>query len=339
MTLTDPTHAAARRALFNVAGPAAGEAVLSHRRLSSGSEASEVVRIAARFADRRGKPQTITFVIKHLQGRTRREAVIYRELVAMHASAIAPRLLDVQHGQAGSFLVVEAINRAMAWPWRHLDLTTVLLRQLGRFHADTVESRLPLADWDYESELAASAAETVARLEDCRHDPDLRPLARHVRMLDRVVSSLARLRSALLTESAFDRRPIHGDLHPGNTMMRRGVDRRPLVIDWGRARPGSPLEDVSSMLQSLRFFEPNALQRHDVLLKEYLTGLGRDRRIDESTRGAYWVAGASNALAGALNVHLLTVMDIDRSPRQRYHAFLAARDWLRVIRRAHAWAL
>jgi hypothetical protein len=339
MTLTAPIHDAARKALLNLAGPRAAEAVLSHRRLLSGSEASEVVRVAAQFADRRGKSQTITFVIKHLHGRSRREAAVYNELVAMHARTFAPRLLDVQHGQAGSFLVVEAINRAMAWPWRHLDLTTVLLRRLGRFHAGTAQSRLPLADWDYEGELAASAAETLARLEYCRHDPDLRSLTRHVRMLDQVVSNLAGLRSALLSDSTFSRRPIHGDLHPGNTMVRRGVERRPVVIDWGRARSGSPLEDVSSMLQSLRFFEPNALQRHDRLLKEYLTGLGRDRRIDDSTRGAYWVAGASNALAGALNVHLLTAMDRDRAARQRYHAFLAARDWLRIIRRAHAWAL
>ncbi|WP_050577524.1 aminoglycoside phosphotransferase family protein [Sinorhizobium arboris] len=338
MTLTTQIQDAARKALLNVAGPVAAEAVLTHRRLSLGSEASEVVRVSARFAGRRGKPQTITFVVKHLQGRTRREATIYRDLVATHASAIAPRLLDVQDGQAASFLVVEAINQAMAWPWQYLDLTAVLLRQLGQFHVETMQSMLPLTDWDYEGELAVSAAETLARLEHFRYYEDLRPLARHARMLDRVVSNLARLRGALLDESTFNQRPIHGDLHPGNAMVRRGIDRRPVMIDWGRTRPGSPLEDVSSMLQSLRFFEPSALQRHDLLLKEYLTGLGRDRRIDDATRGAYWVAGASNALAGALNVHLLTVMDASRNPRQRRRAFLVARDWLRVIRRAHAWA-
>lgn len=79
------------------------------------------------------------------------------------------------------------------------------------------------------------------------------------------------------------------------------------------------------------------MQRHDLVLKEYLTGLGQDRRINDSLRSAYWAAGACNALAGALNVHLLLAMDAQISPRRRQAAFLGSRDWLRIIRRAHAW--
>ncbi|WP_052731770.1 phosphotransferase family protein [Devosia geojensis] len=339
MMSTSPIHTAARNALFNLVGPAAAQARFSQRRFSNGSEAAEVMHVTARYSDRRDRPRTVSFVIKHLHGRAEREVAVYRDLVTKHAGVLAPRLLYVEHSPGGSFLVMEAIDRAMAWPWRHLDLTTTLLRRLGRFHVHTAQSALSLTDWDYEDALATSAAETRLRLECCRHDPELAPLARHRRVLDKVVLNLPRLRNALLREAPLDQRPIHGDVHPGNAMVRKGTDRLPVLIDWGRARLGSPLEDVSSMLQSLRFFEPNALQRHDLLFKEYLTGLGLDRRISDPLRSAYWVAGASNALAGALNVHLLAAMDQKSTPRQRRNAFLAARDWLRIIRRAHAWAL
>jgi hypothetical protein len=102
---------------------------------------------------------------------------------------------------------------------------------------------------------------------------------------------------------------------------------------------GSPLEDVSSMLQSLRMYEPEALRRHDALFKSYLEVSHGERLISDTARSAYWVAGASNALAGALSWHLMIAADKSRSGKQRASAYSAVKDWLRVIRRAHAWAL
>jgi len=329
---------AAHNAIFNIIGSDAAGAQLVQRPLSGGSEAAEVKHVTARYRDRRGKDRTVSFVIKHLQGRAERELAVYRGLVAGHADAMAPRLLDVQKTHDGTFLVLEAINRASAWPWRHMAPTTRLLGRLGAFHASTAQTAAPLPDWDYESELAASAAETRNLIDHARRDTDFAELTRHCRLLDRIVLDLPKLRRALLGESVFGARAIHGDVHPGNAMVRQGAVWSPVLIDWARARPGSPLEDVSSILQSLRFYEPRAMLRHDQLLKDYLTGIGKDRRINDSLRSAYWVAGACNALAGALNQHLQTATDTRQSAEQRQSAFLAARDWMRIIRRAHAWS-
>jgi aminoglycoside phosphotransferase (APT) family kinase protein len=37
---------------------------------------------------------------------------------------------------------------------------------------------------------------------------------------------------------------IHGDAHPGNAIIRqRTATQEAILLDWGRARIGSPLED------------------------------------------------------------------------------------------------
>ena len=109
-----------------------------------------------------------------------------------------------------------------------------------------------------------------------------------------------------------------------------------MLLDWGRARLGSPLEDVSSWLQSLGYWEPAAKRRHDTLLAGYLAARGLAARADRELRDAYWLAGASNALSGALLVHLRTSRDAPPGSRQRAAADQAAADALRVIRRAAA---
>lgn len=78
-----------------------------------------------------------------------------------------------------------------------------------------------------------------------------------------------------------------------------------MLIDWGRARIGSPLEDVSSWLQSLGYWEPRARRKHDPVLVHDLAYRGVEGGLSEALRTAYWVAGASNALAGALEHHVI----------------------------------
>lgn len=333
--------AAARRTFAEIIGrQAAYEAAITLCPLPGGSEAVGVARVTARYRDRRGCTRSASAVIKHLTGRSRRELDIYRQVVQSYAGEFAPRLLGVYQEKTDIYMAIEVIRRVNAWPWRQLYPTSSMMRQLGSFHAATAAARaVALADWDYEADLAANAAETRMRLDQCRRNTQLAPLAHHSRILDRVVLELPRLRQMLFVESPLDRRPIHGDVHPGNAIIRRGVEPSPVLIDWGRARLGSPLEDVSSMLQSLRQYEPLAMRRHDSLWKDHLTGMGLARRITDPLRSAYWVAGACNGLAGALNVHLMTAADTARGSGERRTAFFAARDWLRVIRRAHAWAL
>jgi hypothetical protein len=115
----------------------------------------------------------------------------------------------------------------------------------------------------------------------------------------------------------------------------RGRDE-PVLLDWGRARIGSPLEDVSSWLQSLGVWEPEARRRHDTLFGWYLAARGLDRRLGRDLRVAYWLAGASNALAGALSYHLSIMVERRVSPARLTNARTAALGWLRVLRRADA---
>jgi hypothetical protein len=119
---------------------------------------------------------------------------------------------------------------------------------------------------------------------------------------------------------------------------REGAAERVVLLDWGRARVGSPLEDVASWLQSLGFWEPEARRRHDTLLRRYLVARGLPRHLGPEVRDAYWLAAASNGLAGALRYHL-AVIDGWSQPTaaRRAHSVRAAADWLRVIRRADAY--
>jgi hypothetical protein len=92
---------------------------------------------------------------------------------------------------------------------------------------------------------------------------------------------------------------------PGNVLMsRRDRQDKLILLDWGRARVASLVEDVSSWLQSVSYWEPECRQHHDRLLAAYLSTLGMDGSPTDSVRAAYWMAAASNALSGALLHHL-----------------------------------
>lgn len=328
---------AARKIVTAIYGKPAISMSLTSARLPGGTEAAGVFRVVASYKDDRGRPRHRRLVIKHLKGRARREARILQDLGS--GGRLLPDLLGIVHGGEGQiYLGLEDIRRASAWPWRDSTVTATLMQELGKFHE--MNRHIGLGDdWNYEQELVTQAEQTRSRLAYCCRQPDFAALPPGLRAVERIAEELPRLRRLLLSERPFEAGLIHGDVHPGNALIRNGAEKRPVLIDWGRTRCGSPLEDVSSMLQSLRLYEPAALQRHDTLLKEYLTGRGRDRRITDSLRSVYWVAGASNALAGALGWHLMIAADEARPARQRRSAYCAARDWLRVIRRAHAWAL
>lgn len=338
--MTNPEIIAARSILVDWLGAPASQATLKITKLSGGTEAVGVYRIVASCQDGQGRRRQRRLILKHLTGRSRREATILRDLVARDECGLLPQLLGTfDDGKGNTFLGLEEVRQSVAWPWRDTRAGSSLMRKLGEFHVTPHYDGLVSTDWNYEAELALRAEDTRACLEQCRRNPDLSGLTRSLRFVDRLVRELPRLRQALLREKPFEARLIHGDVHSGNALIRRGSKLQPVLIDWGRARLGSPLEDVSSMLQSLRFYEPAVLQRHDRLLKDYLTGTGSQRHISDSLRGAYWTAGASNALAGALAWHLMLASDEQRPKRQRHTAYCAARDWLRIIRRAHAWAL
>jgi hypothetical protein len=314
---------------------------LDGKSFGAGSEATNVALVTARYRDQRGSRKTLRVVVKRLDGRPAREAVVYERLISRHPTKIAPELFAVERlGPSSACLFLEAVRRTNAWPWRNTSAAGEVLFRIGRFHTAVEGKDILLPEWDYEGEVGTVAESTWNMLEQCRGDLDLRMLARHIRGLERVIDALPELRRQLLSDSPFASRPIHGDLHPGNVLVRQSAgSHQPVFLDWGRARLGSPLEDVSSWLQSLRFWEVEAQRLHDTLFLEFLSAFGMERKLTSEIRAAYWIAGASNALAGALLHHLNIALDQRLSKARRGTAFNAARDWLRVVRRAHAWTI
>ncbi len=314
--------------------------IIDRQRLGGGAEATEVALVTARYRTPRNRPTMLRVVVKQLDGRAAREALVYQRLVAAHAVQIAPELLAVESlGPDSALIFLEAIRRIRAWPWQDQAASADVMHRLGSFHAATRNAAQALPAWNYEAELADMAETTWTVLDQCRRDPEYAALGRHIRALERVILALPALRRQLLCEQPFGCRPIHGDVHPGNALLRqRNGGFQAILIDWGRARPGSPLEDVSSWLQSLCFWDAEAQRIHDRLFATYLSAFGMERSLTPDIRAAYWTAGASNALAGALLYHLSIVTDRQQGKAARARAFQAARNWMRIIRRAHDWS-
>jgi hypothetical protein len=111
--------------------------------------------------------------------------------------------------------------------------------------------------------------------------------------------------------------------------------RSAVLLDWARARPGSPLEDVSSWLESLGYWEPVVRQQRTRLLRHYLRARGLPAGAARDVYVWYWVAAASNALAGALKYHLQQAMRLAESaPGCQTDSVRAVRDYLHAIERA-----
>ncbi len=329
--------------MHRLAGSTARDLRLHLVPLSGGAEAQRVLRVTARYRNSQARLCSRAAVVKVLRGRPAREAEIYRTFVARSVPGLAPRFLSAPRLVDGRVLLfVEAVRRREAWPWRRPSALTVSARALGRFHATAASGAVVPSGWNYEDELHGSARATVEALGRCRNDPDLADLVRQSRPAARLVDALPRLRGQILGENAgpLGRRIIHGDVHSGNAMIvqRGGLDRL-LLLDWGRARLGSPLEDVSSWLQTLRPWEPRAMAMHDTLLTGYLEEAGISSGLTSNLRSAYWIAGASNALAGALRWHLDDARSRPIGSPARNAAVAGARNWVRVLRRAHAWTM
>jgi Ser/Thr protein kinase RdoA (MazF antagonist) len=306
------------------------------RKRFGGAEATETALLTARYRDRRDRPAMLRMVVKRLDGRPAREARVYESLVADHAPGIAPELLKAKTlGPDSAVIFLEAVRRVSAWPWRDAKTTEAVLTRLGRFHTTMRAAKVVLPEWDFDQELQAMARSTWQLLDHCRYHPEYADLVRELRRVEQLIEAMPRLRKQLLSERPFGSRPIHGDVHPGNALVRRkNGTHEPVLIDWGRARLGSPLEDVSNWLQTLRFWEAEGQRLHDTFFRRYLTAFGMERRLTDDIRAAYWMAGASNALSGALLHHLAILMDERQARSARATAYRAARDWLRVAPRA-----
>jgi aminoglycoside phosphotransferase (APT) family kinase protein len=204
-------------------------------------------------------------------------------------------------------------------------------RALARLHDD---GSLPheAFSWDYETELVRSAQSTLELAAEAR-DMSGQRLWQRFGDLRRVVAALPRIRRRLLARGTTI---IHGDMHPGNVILRAGVEPEVVLIDWARARIGSPLEDISSWLHSLGCWEPEARRRHDTLMRIYLDARRTRQGFTADVREDSWLASASNGLAGAIRYHLTVLSDLESSHEARYDSGRALVAWQRVIRRAAA---
>ena len=322
-------------------GPGTHQVHLDMQALRGGLEAAAIARVHARALDAAGRPHSSTFVVKRLEDVWRREGAVYQAVLAPMDSSAAPRLLDTEDVTPEvTYLYLEYIRPSRVWPWMDAALSGLALEQVAQLHSDlpitTFAGAVPL--WDYETDLRESAGATLELFERAVAHEDLIALRAARPALRRLVSALPAVRQALVAAAPFAVAVLHGDLHSGNVMIRSsaGSDRA-VLLDWGRARVGTPLEDVSSWLQSLGYWEPEARRRHDTLLRRYLAARGVSTHLGRELRDAYWLASACNVLAGALRYYL-SIADGwgATSSRARADAARAARDHLRVVRRADA---
>lgn len=284
--------------------------------LIGGLEAS-VARLTIRHDAR--EPQNV--VVKRLTASTRREASRYR---LFDGTELTPRLHGVADHGEDTYLFIEHVDAADTWPWRDSAKTRLVLEQLARVHRAGLNAAHD-ENFDYEEELRASAAETVRVAADVLRDLGL---GRDFRALRRVASTISEARGEMM--GVLGTTLIHGDVHSGNVIL-RGAGQV-VLLDWGRSRSGSPLEDVSSWLLSLRTWEPAAERDHDSLFRAYLAAAGFATTLTCEVRDAYWAAAASNALAGALRYQLVVAQE--STGERRNVAIAQARAALRVIRRA-----
>lgn len=333
-----PMHTMIEAVLTWHEGIPSGHLRVETRALRGGLEAASIEQITARYRDSRSRERVFRLVVKRLVGAAMREAAIYEQVVARHAADLAPRIFHVQHlGHRRAAIYMEALRPANSWPWRERHAAQRVLECVASLHTRTVgpEAMAGLPEWDYEAELQRTAALTLERLERLHRRPALWSYRDALRRTRRLVDALPALRRELLAHAVLGRAIVHGDLHSGNVVLRRRRGRlEPVLLDWARARVGSPLEDVSSWLQSLGAWEPEARRRHDTLFASYLIARGMEPRLDVGTRAAYWLAGASNALAGALLYHLSMALDDQVSSARRASATALAGEWVRVLRRA-----
>lgn len=323
----------------------AHDLLLRTKPLRGGLVSESVLHVSARFRDPSGKPKATNFVVKRLDAESAREAAIYHALSSSAAARLAPELLGVEHEHGAHeadprlALYLEAIVAGKRWPWGDVSHAARVLEGLAELHEPGACTALErsVTDWDYEAELQERALLALDEAKRFAKETSDREMRGSVCALQRLVDVLPEARKRLMTEGPLPSTVLHGDVHPGNVLVRkrRGRDE-PVLLDWGRARIGSPLEDVSSWLQSLGFWEPEVKRKHDSLLGAYLAARGLPSQPSRELRDAYWLAAASNYLAGALRYHLEVAASPDFSESRRASALAAARDCLRVVRRADA---
>lgn len=231
-----------------------------------------------------------------------------------------------------TFLYLEHAAAFSPWPWSDSALSASVCRALAQLH-DAPGLSGPVFSWNYDEELIRSAEDTLDLAATARNSLGRR-VWRRLGDLRRVVEALPRIRRRLLSDGSS---VIHGDMHPGNVILRRSEESSDVVlVDWARARLGSPLEDVASWLHSLGCWEPQARKRHDTLMRTYLEARRVPCAFNSELRVDYWCASVSNGLSGAIRYHLAVSADPATPSSAQVNSSVALIAWERVVRRAAA---
>jgi aminoglycoside phosphotransferase (APT) family kinase protein len=271
----------------------------------------------------------LQFVIKELPDGFEREADVYEVLWRHLVSPPAVRMLGREIAARATYLYLEEAQASHSWPWTDTQSAGAVCRALARLHDSRALPRETFL-WDYETALTRSADLTFDIAREAR-DTGGRRLWRRLGDLRRIVTALPRLRQRLLSGATS---VIHGDIHPGNVILRGGANHDVALIDWARSRLGSPLEDVASWLHSLGCWEPEARRRHDTLMGIYLDARRTHQSFGPDMRVDYWLASASNGLSGAIRYHLAVLSEQTATDAARYDSKRALIAWERVVRRA-----
>lgn len=271
-------------------------------------------------------------VVKKLEGLHRREVRAY-EALEKSAPGMSPRLLSIDESPDATYLFIDWVESSCDWPWGDVGRAESLIAHLARLHA----SASPLAfaaGWDYDDSLRDSARQTLEFFRTLAGRREFERVLRRRRALETLVAELDQIRDWLRSDPHVAQCVIHGDAHPGNAII-DAESFEPRLFDWAKYRIGSPLEDLSSWLQSLGCWEPSAKARHDHLFRHYLRLRGLDPSLTREIRDHYWLAAASNVLAGALRYHL--VVACEQSPGSAAHstAIRLSADCMRIIYRAY----
>jgi aminoglycoside phosphotransferase (APT) family kinase protein len=298
---------------------------LDLQRVHGGLE-SQVARAIIRSAHPSATNIPRRFMVKELKGTHQREADIYRVLWNSLTDPPAARLLGVEREAVASYLYLEDVLPICSWPWREHEASAAVCRALAQLHDARLDAA-PLQPWDADDDLLRSAGETLRVVSTAptgtwRRPGDLR----------RVVTALPTIRQRLLD---VDATLIHGDIHPGNVIVRQAHGPcRVALIDWARARIASPLEDIASWLHSLGCWDPEMRRRHDSLLREYLAARRPALTLTAEVRGRYWLASACNGLWGAIRYHVTILGDPSVTGSARWHSRRALDEWERITRGA-----
>jgi aminoglycoside phosphotransferase (APT) family kinase protein len=269
-------------------------------------------------------------VVKQLSGPFAREADVYDALWKHLKRPPAVQMFGRDVCGDATYLYLEHAVSFSEWPWSNTGLSASVCRELAQLH-DAPSLSGEAFSWNYEEELIRSAENTLCLAATARNFLGRR-VWRRLGDLRRAVRALPRIRRRLLSEGAT---VIHGDMHPGNVILRRSEESVDVVlIDWARARIGSPLEDIASWLHSLGCWEPQARRRHDSLMRAYLEARRVPRIFNAEVRVDYWLASVSNGLSGAIRYHLAVVADAEVTEQARANSAMALIAWERVVRRA-----